>query len=832
MVASTNKTKNPIINQASFTSSTRRKTFTKNNSEQVALFDKTYQDMKDDTLRQNFHSKDKKVIAAMALATQNMAQEQKSLSTLDKLKNAVSGTDQDSKFQDHLNNAFEDIENGLVNCNNPEDFLGKKALQKLDNKKALAEDKQEKKEKKKKVAKKVKLVETALECEKKSCTLKEFKLYTTPKNEDIKDLIIDSCKRSNAKLINDMLEDALPIREEKGDELIVDLLTSYQEKDEYHLVGGHLTQFQTNVKVAVSGECGFGDGPNCPSIELESKGETFPTLDLMLFKSKKNHHVFENTDTTLSKLRLNPNKPDILGTFKSIPTVLKLLDTPKKELSNAYRFNLNSCEKSGVYHYADFAPTIVIHPKTIQKFSFSVEYDINKGKLTPKISYVAKQDDDLQKLEVSPEEVVKNAANIIKDVCGSDGIVNTIDNASKMYRRFVMLSKTDQLAEESDDNDKSISASSEDVPLISPKEAGLLPPAINFSYLRKKVNMPDKQYSEIGYDQSYFISGSPFFKYEKEVDLLNFFWRKSKRYAIATATAGFSEVALWASNKLELTETLENSFSHYIILMKNSVVKFHKEAQENKALTEEDLATAYAEAELSRTIDDDQVDDYVCKKEEEKKDKSVKASCTLKFSAAAETDDPDAGIVFSKKAGEEKFTYQETSMYAGINASLEGTLSVNMQILKATGFANILQAQEELGLDAEAGLKGQVTSADKTGESRFGVTIGHFAKDKTSPDEESGLCYQWFYSGLNVQIEAYIWYTKSETGGEDKSAEVAEAKKSPSAGRRGDKSEDIEISEVAKITKSKSLIDFCVFKAPDNLKRKKIKSIFTATGEC
>jgi hypothetical protein len=210
--------------------------------------------------------------------------------------------------------------------------------------------------------------------------------------------------------------------------------------------------------------------------------------------------------------------------------------------------------------------------------------------------------------------------------------------------------------------------------------------------------------------------------------------------------------------------------------MKNSVVKFHKEAQANKALTEADLAAAYAEADSSNSVDDEQVNEYVCKKEEEKKDKSLKASCILKFSAAAETDDPNAGIVFSKKAGEDKFTYQETSMYAGINASLEGTLSVNMQILKATGFANILQAQEELGLDAEAGLKGQVTSADKTGESRFGVTIGHFAKDKTSNDE-SGLCYQWFYSGLNVQIEAYIWYTKSETGGEDESAELAEAKK-------------------------------------------------------
>jgi hypothetical protein len=59
-------------------------------------------------------------------------------------------------------------------------------------------------------------------------------------------------------------------------------------------------------------------------------------------------------------------------------------------------------------------------------------------------------------------------------------------------------------------------------------------------------------------------------------------------------------------------------------------------------------------------------------------------------------------------------------------------------------------------------------------------------------------------------------------------------KKSPSACRRDDDDDDEEIddNEVAKITKSKSLIDFCVFKASDDFKRKKITSIFTATGEC
>lgn len=805
----------------------RRNTFKKNNPKLLDLYEKTYKKMGDAELRKNFDSNDPKVIAAVAIACQRSEKTTMIGKTKDVFTNQEN---RDNEFKKHFDKALEDLNKGIIKVAKPGTYLREGALAANDELIEKKEQKKAKKVKRKKVAKKIKLVETSVGCEKHSCNLKEFKLFITPKNEDINDLIIDSCKRSNAKLINDMLENALPIREEKGDELIVDLLTSYQEKDEYHLVGGHLTQFQTNVKVAVSGECGYGDAPSCPSIELESKGESFPTLDLMLFKNKKNHHVFENTDTTLSKLRLNPNKPDQLGTFKNIATALKLLKPQKNESANAYRFNINSCENSGEYHYVDFAPTVVIHPKTTQKFSFSVEYDTNKGKLTPKINYIAKHDEDKQKLEISPEEIAKSAANIIKDVCGTGGIVSAIDNASQMYRKFVMLSKTDQLTQECDATN--INESSEDVPLISPKEAGLLAPSINFSYMRRKVNMPDKQYSEIGYDQSYFISGSPFFKFEKEVDLLNFFWRKSKRYAVAAATAGFSEVALWASNKLELTETLENSFSHYIILMKNSVVKFHKEAQANKALTEEDLAAAYTDAETSGNIDDEQVNNYVCKKEEEKKDKALKASCILKFSVAAETDDPDAGIVFSKKAGEDKLTYQEVTMYAGINASLEGTLSVNMQILKAVGFANILNAQEELGLDAEAGLKGQVTSADKTGESRFGVTIGHFAKDKKSANEESGLCYQWFYSGLNVQIEAYIWYTKSTTRGENESADVAEAKKSPSAGGRGFGNKNQTKTEAAKITKSKSLIDFCVFQAPTNFKRKKIKSIFTATGEC
>ncbi len=61
------------------------------------------------------------------------------------------------------------------------------------------------------------------------------------------------------------------------------------------------------------------------------------------------------------------------------------------------------------------------------------------------------------------------------------------------------------------------------------------------------------------------------------------------------------------------------------------------------------------------------------------------------------------------------------------------------------------------------GVEGTARSADKTGESRLGLTFMNLKK----PDPTTGIsgpCFQFFYSGLSVFIEAFIWFGNGKSG--------------------------------------------------------------------
>ena len=274
-------------------------------------------------------------------------------------------------------------------------------------------------------------------------------------------------------------------------------------------------------------------------------------------------------------------------------------------------------------------------------------------------------------------------------------------------------------------------------------------PSINFSYITKKTNpinsagKPD--FSQVGYDKSIFISASPLFKYENEINILNYLYRTSVNIALDIATCGSSFLARKTMKALGIEENVTKSCKNFAALMINSAVKAKKQCDIFKKASESDIAAAEIQAEVDETSEED-VCEYIGSKE------SIK--CMLTLSAAVETDDPAAGLVWTKRAGEDefKFDHDSSSIYAGVNAQISGELSVDLQILKTVGFGKHMP-------DAGGGgVRGTVQSADRTGESRLYANL-KYLKEPTE-DGVSGLCYQVGYSGLSVFIQAFIWFGK------------------------------------------------------------------------
>ena len=137
-------------------------------------------------------------------------------------------------------------------------------------------------------------------------------------------------------------------------------------------------------------------------------------------------------------------------------------------------------------------------------------------------------------------------------------------------------------------------------------------------------------------------------------------------------------------------------------------------------------------------------------------------TCILKFNSALETDDPNGGLVWDKKPGDDQFTLNTASsgLYAGINATVEGEISSDLQFLKSFGLSQAQAASMGGGIEAKA------LAADKTGESRLGITFGYVREGDKAYDAEKGimgLCRPTFYSGLAIFIDSFVWKTKTDT---------------------------------------------------------------------
>ncbi|PKG83068.1 hypothetical protein CXF85_12025 [Colwellia sp. 75C3] len=794
----------PILENSGFSNKSAKK-FKKKDAKSYEIHQKAYNQLNDTDMRERFDSESKTVVAAMAIATLRIAEEGK----LDKKFNNEQHKDiVKSSFNKHYDTALQDIKDGHVDIKTPKKFLSEKSIVKIDNEKEKAAI-----DKALTASGKSPLIESTVGCQKKVCKLTKFKIIKIENLNDGSEKLLLAGANRVIDGINKILDKSIEPKTIAQNEIhITDIEKLSAGEDSFHFVGGHESQFQTNFKIIAEGKCGYGEDSNCPTVEVESEDTTIADL-------KKKKHDFKNTDPKLAQLRLNPSsitKDKGESTVEYIYSVLKEKDAFKTRAE--YNLFLNSCSSSGVQTYGDFAPLITIHQASIKKLALSLSYNLETKGLDVKISASVRQDTATYEYSLSAEDISDHDA-AVKKFLGGSVVVKAILNAGKVFDKLIDLGKTDKVEEDIGEYEECIIEANKPVASGYKWQA----PCINLSYIRKKANLVtsdtnDKRvYSDIGYDQSWFISASPLFKYQNDINLLNIFWRESRKLALRVATGGLSDVARYTIKGLGIEENVVNSCKNYVALMKNSVVSAAKQCEKFKSATVDEINAEEIQSDLD-SVTDEEVSEHAATKS------STSVTCNLSLSAAAETDDPAAGLVMTKLAGQSKFSFdhKSSSIYAGINAQVDAKLTADLQILKSVGFGKYLPTA--LG----GGIQGSAKSADKTGESRLGLTFNYLKE----PDEDtgtSGLSYQLFYSGLSVFIEAFIWFGKSvaRQNNEDE-AKIAEAEKKPR--RRGD-----DVGKVAvpttdtadnKVEKKKTLINFCLFKARES-EVKPIKKIFT-----
>jgi len=661
-----------ILDAAGMNGRGRRNSFKRQNPEAYEVYGKTYELTDDKKLKANFLSENKSVVAAMVIATQKLVDDHKSFSmntSTDMGKKIAVDLDLKKNYEE----AYKDIKSGHIDLSDPESFCS------LQTNQLLEEAKQESANKNAKAGIKDNSHVVVQTCDKElKCELNSFTIEDAPKSstaDDVLDKLINYFDFSDRS--GDLKKDLSKKPEANtGSRFPVDIFSSKLELEEIHLIAGKQNFWEKTVQLTAGGSCGHGKDATCPSVLIDCDSNP-------VGKFKSNDVTAENTDPKLKNIRLLPHKDSSIKNPANWSGIKNLIMDHQGAKTADYHFSVKHCQGS---KYAGYNAVIKVHRPTVMQVAISIasplwsETGKRKSPFKIGVQFYSRMDEEEAKLKIDP----KSATEIISDLASSKWLDRILKSSQRVLNGFDRL---DQGQSDNDDIDtvEGFETKTENVPT----ESGMQSPELHIAYRRLLQVLPD--YSGVAYTEEIYIAASPLFQYKRSINVITVLWKSS----LAAITGGASILANQALEALGVKELAADCFN-------NSYEFFRQVIKSIKS---------YA---IGEDISDEEVTEAL---EEDKESTAGSVKCMVHLSAAAETDNPGAGLVWNKQPGEKwKKSNADTSIYAGVNAEVEGVISADLRVLKILGFGSTIT-------DNEAGIKLQVLSADNTAPVRFGVKM-------------------------------------------------------------------------------------------------------------
>lgn len=708
----------------------KRKDFREKYPDSDALYKKAYQQMDNDQLRANFKSKDKNVLAAMAIATQRVAEENgitpENLSDLDaKLL-------ENSNFEQHLSDAQAEIENGTIATNKPETLLIWEA-----------EYKQQKKHNR--PTAKVASHSVIVKCKKElKCELAAFSIkIENTRDADLFTKTLDVAKRAGT--IKALLEKC-EVSEVSADGTL-DLYPDTAPA-QIHLISSRLNFNKVHATITASGSCDHGKADICPSIKLTSDKVKLDKSAGGGLSVEKGH-----ADPVFKTLLLRPKKSNLISDWKSFVELLKQND----EIHSPATYHISVLSHSPGSPYTGYQSALKVYPFSQLAFTALIEFG---AKPSVSISTLIRQDDNDTRFGYSgsPEQ-------FLSDLTQTTWLMPAFTTMGLLFRVIGALSV--DADEDAEDLDHCIDTDAEPESELNEvnEDSGpqLQTPVLNMAYRRTLVNLA--QYSGVDWKEEIYLSASPLLKWQREINLINLLCKVS----LSAVTLGASDAAQGAKRGTDTLLTHLGVKEHIMSSFENAKVFFRQIAKDIKKATVGDgeIPSVFAgEGTPTKTT----------------------VECKLLINAAIENDNPGAGLVYSREPGGEwAWDRENTSIYGGANFQVSGKVSSDLNILKTIGFGSAIdEVGGTLNIQSADGT-GEVRfalnmTADPGKQYRAHEEISKDGKidnpkvkdeletaEGEAPQGSPFACsFNWIFSGIGIYLEAYITIAEKSNETDDR----------------------------------------------------------------